>query len=117
MAQTLLTHADLAVYLRRTVEQAEATAACDAAYALVCNELNVDVETADWPPGYRTDAIIVVMTRVAARIYDNPLDASNVTVESGRGAWSANTIAGPRVLTDDEKRVLNRWRRGRSGVI
>lgn len=116
MANAMLTAADLAVYLRRQVDQESADAACDDAYAIVCNELNVDVDTAAWPPSYRTAAIKLIAKRVAARFYDNPLDASNVTVESGQGTWSANTIVGPKILTDDEKRQLRRWRRGRSGM-
>lgn len=89
-----------------------------AKYGIVTVSTFVRFDPTTLPAGHwKRLACEMVAVRVAARLYTNPLDASNVSVNQESSSWSANSIVGPRLLTDDEREQLAPVCQKRAGSV
>lgn len=102
----LLTPQDVATYLDNPVSVSDdrLIGAVNDAWSAVCGYLRFDPSTLPEDSWKRGSAILVAK-RCAARLFTNPLDASNVTIAPEAGSWQASS--GPRLLTDDEREQLD----------
>lgn len=108
MSNDLVSAADVATYLDDPVDETDQRllAAVDDAWSAVSTYLRFDPATLDAGDWKRISAAMVAK-RCAARLFTNPLDASNVTMSPESGSWSSNRLIGPRIFTDDEREQLD----------
>lgn len=107
MANSLLSPEDLATFLDDPVDATNARliAAVDDAWASASVYMRFNLE--DLPAGYRRVAAQVIVKRIAARFFKNPMEASGNTINRDGSTTSFNTLVGPRLLTDDEREQLD----------